>query len=372
MMRNQANRDGKVLRALGEDVELMGEVFGLRELVEDYAPTVDRQTAEAVQTNVRRFIELHGDLPLNQIGPPHLREFIDAVAKLPKVQSSASQRKMDFLEMIADAKRRKLELVGFMTRRRAFDMMKSLMAHGVSRGFVANNVWTASKLKAPKAKFSKAKPRRPFKAEEARRVLIHIKTSNHPQFARETIDRWAPWIAAYHGLRIQEASQLKVADFALRDGVQALQITDAGEGQRAKTQSTVRWVPLHPRLIEEGLLDLVEERRASGEDVFVLRYWHRYRKRIVDLEEDSRGRVSGAYSKRFASLLDRLSLSDPGLVFHSWRHRLQDVADTVGIPESHRRYLTGRANKNAAEGAYGEGAALGALLESLSKLDPLA
>ncbi|MFO6463094.1 DUF6538 domain-containing protein [Jannaschia sp. KMU-145] len=364
----QRNAVGKTLRALGQDVGLE-TVHSLRDLAEDHAASVDPQTADGLRTIVRRFTEFHGEVALENLEARHLREFVDACAGLPKVQSREAQRKMTFPQLVDDAARRNAPTISYATQRKIFDSLKGLMAHGAGRGFVTDNPWASLRLKAPKRKHSVASPRRPFTGPEVAKVLDHVRGSNEPQFGPETLDHWGPHLGAYHGLRIQEASQLRVEDFAERDGVWAMKITDEGEGQKAKTKSSVRWVPVHPAIAAD-LRRLVESR--AGHDGFLFVYWHRYRKKLVPLEPDSRGRVSGAYAKRFAAMMDRIGLDDPALVFHSFRHRLQDAADSAGIPDSHRRYLTGRANPDAVEGGYGQGASMKALAGSLAKVDPLA
>nr|WP_246531662.1 site-specific integrase [Pseudohalocynthiibacter aestuariivivens] len=245
------------------------------------------------------------------------------------------------------------------------------MSHAVTQGYLDVNRWAVYKFKKAKTKHSAKSTRRPFTTEELDRILNAVRSSNQPQFGSETIDRWAPWIASHHGLRIQEVCQLRICDFQEREGIWCMQITDEGEGQRTKNKASVRWVPVHPKLIVEGLRQQVAERKAAkNPESFVFQYWMRYKKRLGELQFDGRGRVSGAYGKRFASQMDRLELQDPSIVFHSFRHRLQDAADTVGIPDSHRRYLTGRANKDATEDGYGEGASMKSLLKSLARIDP--
>lgn len=143
---------------------------------------------------------------------------------------------------------------------------------------------------------------------------------------------------------------------------------------RAKSGSTVRWVPVHPKLLEIGLREHIESRRKDlPADALAFNQWGRYAKALEELQPDSRGRVSGDYGKRFAYLRSQvLNITGGKVSFHSFRHRLQDAADNAGISDSHRRYLTGRANKDAVEGGYGQGAAMPYLFESLKKVDPLA
>lgn len=380
-MRAQTNRDGKVLRRLGVDVDLEGEVDSLRDVLEEWAPTVDAQTADTGRHIVRRFHELHGEVAVSELTRDHLRTFAQEVIKLPRITSGKLSdgrfvRDLSLRDAVAWAKRDGEDTLGEPTQAKYVAMLKGLMAYAVGQGWRDEDPWATYKVPRVKAKHSVAQKeaRRPFTAAEVRRILDFVGASNDPQYGETTIDYWAPWIAAHHGLRLQEICQLRLCDFQDREGVWAMQITDEGEGMRAKSASTVRWVPVHPTLIKTGLRRHVEARAqhmpAEGN---AFNAWRgRTRGQLVELEPDSRGRVSGPYGKRFAHLRGKkLRITGGKVSFHSFRHRLQDAADSVGVPDAHRRYLTGRANKDAVEGGYGEGASMVALLESLRKIDPM-
>ncbi|MFW8594960.1 DUF6538 domain-containing protein [Cribrihabitans neustonicus] len=367
-VRGQTNARGRALRGVGKDVELVGDVFSLRDLVEDWAPGVDMHTAENARTYVKRFGELHGEIALADLTGAHLREFTDALKGLPKVQSG-KRRQMTLPELLEDARKADAETIGCTTQKKYFDMLKGLMSHAVGRRFLEADPWAGMKLVKPKRKHSAEAPRRPFTAKEVRQILDYVKGSNAPQFGDSTVDRWAPWIAAHHGLRLQEVCQLRTSDFKEVGGVWSMRITDEGEDQKTKNAASVRWVPVHPALISAGLRRVVEVRPA---DAFAFNQYGRYSKKLEELTPDARGRVSADYGKRFGYLLrSKIGIKDSKAVFHSFRHRFQDACDNASISDSHRRYLAGRANSNAAEGGYGEGAAMQYLLESLAKVDPL-
>lgn len=366
-MRAQANAKGRTLRRLGQNVALEGDVFSLRDLVEDWAPSVDPQTADNARTYVRRFSEWHGEIALTELTGAHLREFIDEVAGLPKIQSGA-RREMTFRELLADARGAKCETIGYATQKKYFDMLKGLMSHALGRRFVEVDPWVKMKLPRPKVKHSAPKVRRSFTGDEVRKILDYVAASNVDQYQNATIDRWAPWIAAYQGFRLQEICQLRRKDFFEKDGVWSVRVTDEEEWQRVKNRNTVRVVPVHPELIAAGLKGVVEARPV---DSLAFLQWGRYSKKLEDMKPDGRGRVSGEYGKRFSYLLrSKVKITDSEAVFHSFRHRFQDAADNAGLLDSHRRYLTGRANADAVEGGYGQGAALDVLLGSLANIDP--
>lgn len=79
---------------------------------------------------------------------------------------------------------------------------------------------------------------------------------------------WIPLFGLFSGLRVAEASQLKPSDFEVIDGIPCVRVAGDSVGessdansQRLKTPSSRRCIPLHPKLIELGLLDYVKDRR---------------------------------------------------------------------------------------------------------------
>lgn len=380
-MRAQTNARGRVLRQIGQNVDLDGDVFSLRDVIEKWAVSVDSQTADAARHYVRRFTELHGEIAVTDLTKAHLRDYADALKGLPAITSGKLPdgrhvRDLPFSEAVAWGRKNGKDTLGEATRAKYLAMMKGLVSFAVGQGYRGDDPWATYRVPKVKQKHSakKLEARRPFTPEEARRILDYVTTSNQPQYGKTTIDFWGPWIAAHHGTRIQETCQLRLCDFGERGGVWAMQITDEGEGMRAKSGSSVRWVPVHPKLLEMGLRGHIEaQRKDMPPDAPAFNQWERYAKRFGGLQPDKRGRVSGDYGKRFGHLRGQvLKITGGKVAFHSFRHRLQDAADSAGIPDSHRRYLTGRANSDVVEGGYGEGAAMQYLFDSLSRVDPLA
>lgn len=380
-IRAQANARGRVLRKIGVDVELANDVYSPRDVVEKWAHTIDPQTADAARYYVRRFSEFHGEIDVRKLTKSQLREFIEAIRQLPKHTSGKTQdgtfiRDLQFHDAVKWAKANQRETLSDDTREKYLALLKRSMSFAAEQYYRQDNPWASYKLRKSKQKHSAmtGRERRSFTPDEVRTILDHVTQSNLPGFGRGTIDFWAPWIAAHHGTRLQEVCQLRVCDFAEKDGVWSMQITDEGDDMRAKSASSIRWVPVHPKLISIGLKDHIASRTVSAApEALAFPQWGYRSKKLESLPKDGRGRVSSAYGKRFGAMLrETLGITDKAVVFHSFRHRLQDAADNAGLPDAHRRYLTGRANEDTAEGGYGDGAAMPHLLRSLEQIDPLA
>src|SRR5690625_1272429 len=76
---------------------------------------------------------------------------------------------------------------------------------------------------------------------------------------------WAPLLALFAGLRMEEALQLRADDFSSEMGVPYVAIRIADENQRLKTRTAERRIPVHRTLLDLGLLRLVELRQETGQ-----------------------------------------------------------------------------------------------------------
>ncbi|SFI98787.1 site-specific integrase [Albimonas pacifica] len=363
-----ARLTGKVLKELGRDVAVPGEPFGLLELAEAYITATDtkKQTGDTYRMVVRRFIELHGDLPLHALTTAHLRAYAEAVLKLPRVTSSKKLRGADIKTAIKIAEAKKLARVGEPTQAVHVSLLKSLTAFAVPEGYLRSDPWHQYRVIKRRTKHSAARnPRSPFAPSDIRSVLAHCATLD-----LRTVDRWAPLIAAYQGARREEIGQLHGKDIREIDGVWCISITDEDEHQKIKNKASLRTIPLHPAVIRAGFVDFARTRPETGPLFMEPSRWG---KPPHELKPDARGRFTERYGKRFSRMLrEQLGITDPTLVFHSFRHAWEDAADAANMQQSHRRVLAGRSANGDSQAAYGAGPALPALLESLSKIDPAA
>ncbi|MBR5882312.1 MAG: site-specific integrase [Mailhella sp.] len=79
---------------------------------------------------------------------------------------------------------------------------------------------------------------------------------------------WAPWIALYTGMRIEEICQLHISDIREIEGVMCFSVNEErgfnGESKHVKTMAGIRSVPIHPWLwTDAGLKDFVSARKAE-------------------------------------------------------------------------------------------------------------
>ena len=158
-------------------------------------------------------------------------------------------------------------------------------------------------------------------------------------------DLYGALIALHTGARLNEIFQLTVDDLKKVDGLDCLEIHEAGEGNHLKNSASVRLVPLHPRLRALGLFDYAEAVKALPNTNKRLFPWlNRYEQGYGDVP-----------SQRFTALLKDLGLwVFRRKVFHSFRHTVQTTLQSKGIDLAIRKHFIGHEVEDITVNVYGE------------------
>lgn len=288
---------------------------------------------------VRLFTEFHGDIALQQITKQHVKEFREAIRKVP-TRLKRTQLKATLPELVKLASAGKLEGVprtaGAVNKlvvalSAMFDVMcdEDVMKENPAKGLL---------LKAEDSN------RLPYTIDDLN-ALFHSQiyatrfTANNLRPSRF----WLPLMALYTGGRVGELSQARVEDIIIKGDVAYLSINTQHEGKRLKTKSSRRDVPIHQQLINFGLLDYVAHAKKSG---------------AVQLFSDLTLTKHGAYAASFSNWFGRycrdIGLNDPNKVFHSFRHNFKDACRDAEIPKDVHDRLTGHASPDVGS-SYGLG-----------------
>lgn len=153
--------------------------------------------------------------------------------------------------------------------------------------------------------------------------------------------RWVPWICAYSGARVGEIAQLRSEDFKDERGIPYFVITP--EAGSVKT-GEYRNVPLHPHLVDLGLLDFVG---SSGPGPLFYVPNNRKRKEGNTQAQNVSGKV-GSWVREIVKVTDvRLQPN------HAWRHRFKSVGRIVDVGSEYLDVIQGHEDGRASTD-YGE------------------
>jgi integrase len=142
---------------------------------------------------------------------------------------------------------------------------------------------------------------------------------------------WAPLIATFAGLRMEETLQLRLRDFATDDGIYYLSVQNELGTQSVKSANGVRKIPLHKALIDLGLIKLIDLRTSQG--------MNRLFPNVS--RSKSKGTLSGTFSKTFGYYLVSRDIKEPGLDFHALRTDFQTRLTRAKVPSHVRKGLMG-------------------------------
>ena len=169
---------------------------------------------------------------------------------------------------------------------------------------------------------------------------------------------WVCIIGLYHGMRANEISQLMVSDVVNRKNALHFYVTDEGEGQRIKTDSSKREVPFHPVLLELGFDKYVKALKDRDEQQL-----------FPDFQLDPTGYYSRKITRWFnEQFLVELGIKAKGLSFHSLRHTFKDAARRAGLREQHSMAICGY-DEGTTASKYGDGFRAQDLAPEIAKIN---
>jgi len=203
--------------------------------------------------------------------------------------------------------------------------IKSVFSWAVDNRKLARNPADVIKVKSEKKIRTRSKG---FTDQEAGAIfnacLAYVrKPKEDPRTA--AAKRWAPLIAAYTGCRIAEALQLRKEDVRTESGHHVFDLNPLAGSIKT---GTFRLVPVHPHLIELGLLNFVEE---SGDGPLFAKGSY---KRVLD----------------FVRVVVTDERVQPN---HGWRHRLKTISRNLGFDPRVVDAIQGHAARTSGED-YGD------------------
>jgi len=165
-----------------------------------------------------------------------------------------------------------------------------------------------------------------FKDEEVSAILTAArKAKPSRRYPRASASRrWAPWICAYTGARIQEVCWLSRQDIKQEGGIWVIHFP------QTKT-NVARTVPMHPALIDEGLLAFWE--KAPTGFLFV--------GDVPQKEGATRSPQEQRASELAEWVQEQVELEDGVSPNHGWRHTFVTRAEEANISKRFSNAITG-------------------------------
>ncbi len=164
-------------------------------------------------------------------------------------------------------------------------------------------------------------------------------------------DVWMPLVLLYSGCRSNEIAQIYLEQITEEDGIHFFRIEDKFSDQQLKNAQSKRTIPIHPILIELGILKFIESQRKKG-----------YERLFQELYHTAKKGYGQAYGKRYnddkktwldEETLTKLKNKEILLDLHSFRHNFSGSLKGL-IEDGILDYLSGHKNSSQGQSRYGK------------------
>ncbi|MGQ0526264.1 MAG: site-specific integrase [Betaproteobacteria bacterium] len=318
------------------------------------------QSALDIKGDFAQFKSILGDMPVAELGHEPFNRLRDTLLQLPANINKLAQTKGKPIEEILTLG---LPPQSANTVKKKWGRLITFCTWLEGRGLIDRNYAQGKKPKAKAQRYEKF-----TKADLC--ALFESAEYRSGTFA-EAFKYWLPLLGLYTGARLEELAQLHLADIKHNPetGILVFDITTDLDGESGaatvknlKTEGSDRVCPVHPALVEAGLLRYVDELKAGG-----------YDRLFPELTLDSVGKVGPRASEWFTEYRRSKSVGDltgrSRKVFHSFRHTMNATLQKAGITQEIREALSGHVSKSINTRIYGDRLLLQVLRESLEKLD---
>lgn len=294
----------------------------------------------ATKRVLQMLIDICGDRPPDDYDADAIDHFEKRIKFLPKNPDKIKNHrerwaKLNFAQIANDVELSEgIETIGDETMKGHFERLASFFNFCFNRRYMGQPSPMLSRVQKENGMAKNAPKRFAFTVQDLFDIFNpeHYKTRTLPHTF------WPPLIALFTGARCNEIAQLYMDDIVNDDPQHPdrwrimIRIGPGRTDQRLKNKFSNRSIPMHPRLIELGFLDYLNDVRSLGfERVFPSLRWTK--------AAGYGDTVSDMFS---AYLRGKVKITEPKKVFHSFRHYFSDLANNETQYEQERIFdITG-------------------------------
>ena len=285
------------------------------------------------QDTHRLLLEVLGDIPVESLTHEHGRTLVQVLKKLP----SNRTKKYPNHSIEEMMKLKNVSLMSDRTVTKHNEKVSALFNWAIKQGYTKENVFQGKMTRSLKKEIIE----KHFTQDELKQILGN--NLEQQSFDKNRPERfWVTRIAAYSGARLNEICQLNISDIRQEDEIWVMSLLNDAEDKSLKTQSSNRIVPLHPNLVEIGLIDYMEDVKNSG-----------VVKLFPNLKSETNTRYGSAVSRWFARYLKNLGIKKKGKNFHSFRHTVVNCLTSKQVYQPFIKELVGHSQGTMTMDVYG-------------------
>jgi len=333
-------REEKVVQTPNRSIQSVSGANCVLETIESYLnwkrleKTAERTIWEK-KAVIEEFFEITGLEFMEQVSKEVIRNYITIQSKLPLNRKKNPKYRDKTISQILEMQN--VEVQGVNNINKKLTVLTAFGNWSEKNGFLNQNLFSGMKLDAKKAG---AVERENFTDQDLKKILNPqtylsstiqgISSVTKKPISNREAYYWIFLLGIFSGMRTNEMTQLRLDDFQQIDGVWMIQV-DETEETRVKTRNSIRKVPVHPKLIELGILDYIQKLRKQKQDRF---FW--------ELKM-----VRGKYGKEVSRFYNEKYLKEVGVwkqtvkVLYCTRHTLIHNLYRKGVDENVIKTLVG-------------------------------
>ena len=296
-----------------------------------------------IRTRLLNFVEIKGDMPIEDISRQDMRSFMETLQKLPPHRNKSKRYAgKSIAEVLAMNPEQTLNVATINT---ALEAVGSLLEWYVREGIIDRNPAKGLQVKDTRQAIDL---REAFSRDDLERIFAHPKFTQgkfkHPAYF------WIPLIGLFTGMRLEEIAQLFCKDI-YQDKESSLWVIDLndigqdelGLGKSLKNKNAHRRIPIHQTLVGLGLL----EYRAQVAKAKHIRLFPELKRTA---KTPKLGKQPG---KQFSAVVNEVLGNPEKKSFHSLRHTFADFYKQRGLHTDFFRQLYGHDTPELATKQYG-------------------
>ena len=230
------------------------------------------------------------------------------------------------------------------TVQKQINFLKTIFSLALSNDLIDKNPFIDVKLVKPKGL---PKPRIPFSPDDLKAIFNSPIYTNgeRPIGGAGEACIWLPYIALWTGMRLEEIGQLLVSDIKCEKDIYYINVgDDEFSTKMLKNSFSHRRIPIHPKLIQLGLLEYVQEMKEQ-ESIQL----------FPKLIENVYHQRTASFSKWFGRYLRKtIGITDKRKTFHSLRHGFKEACRIAEIQKDLHDRLTGHQSSDVGDGYGGD------------------
>lgn len=271
---------------------------------------VTEQTIQEYRRVVSLFIEIYGDLAVNQYTEKMAVDFRETMRSLPPyARSRLPWKNMSIGQILKSG-----DVTETLSTKRIEGHLKRM--NEIFNDLAERRLITFNIFKDVQIKITSPRKYQPFQIDELEAIFACENVQVEPLWPSHY---WIPLLALYTGMRRSEMFFRSPSDIRCEGDIHYVCVHRDGD-KNTKNEASVRCVPVHIYLIQPGILRYVEQVRDQHGD----------EARLFPEYKDHKGQAGNRFTDWFREYRRSIGITGPGKVFHSFRSNFINELERSG------------------------------------------